>query len=239
VATIYAVGVGPGDPELLTRKAERILRQADVILAPVSNPRESSVALGTVREFLDEERQEIIIHQFPMTSDKARLIPAWQEAAALIAGRALAGKDVAFITIGDPLLYSTFIYLLRIFREEYPQIAIEIVPGISSINTSTAVAGVSLAEADERIAIIPATAGMDQVSAGLENYDTVVLLKVKPLFGEILQLLRQTGRERSTLFVERVGSDRQKVLTDYDEMLAHTPDYLSLMVVKRPENPLS
>jgi precorrin-2 methylase len=88
VATVYAVGVGPGDPELLTRKAERILRCVDVILAPVSNPSEASVALGTIREFIDEARQEIVVHQFPMTSDKAWLIPAWQEAAALIATHA-------------------------------------------------------------------------------------------------------------------------------------------------------
>lgn len=234
MATVYAVGVGPGDPELLTRKAERVLRQAGVILAPVSNPGEASVALETVREFLDEGRQEIIIHQFPMTSDRSRLIPAWQEAAALIAGRALAGKDVAFITIGDPLLYSTFIYLLRIFRESYPQIAIEIVPGISSINTSAAVACVPLAEADERIAIVPATAGMEKVIEALAAYDTVVLLKVKPLFREILEALRRMGRERCTLFVERVGSDRQKVLTDFAEISRHTPDYLSLMIVRRP-----
>jgi len=233
VATVFAVGVGPGDPELLTRKAERVLRQADVILAPVSNPGEASVALETVREFLDEGRQEIIIHQFPMTSDKSRLIPAWQEAAASIAARIAAGKDVAFITIGDPLLYSTFIYLLRIFQESYPQIAIEIVPGISSINTSAAVACVSLAEADERIAIIPATAGMDKVIEALATYDTVVLLKVKPLFGDILAVLRKMGRERSAVFVERVGGARQKVLTSLDEMAAHTPDYLSLMIVRR------
>lgn len=234
MATVYAVGVGPGDPELLTRKAERVLRQADVVLAPVSNPSEASVALETVREFLDEERQEIIIHQFPMTSDRSRLLPAWQEAAALIAERALAGKNVAFVTLGDPLLYSTFIYLLRIFRESYPQIAIEIVPGISSINTSAAVACVPLAEADERIAIIPATAGMEKVIEALATYDTVVLLKVKPLFGEILEVLRQMGRERSTLFVERVGTARQKVLTDFAEIASHAPDYLSLMIVRRP-----
>jgi precorrin-2/cobalt-factor-2 C20-methyltransferase len=233
VATIYAIGVGPGDPELLTRKAERILRQADVVLAPVSKPGEVSVALETVREFLDEGRQEIIIHQFPMTSDKSRLIPAWQGAAALITERALAGKDVAFITIGDPLLYSTFIYLLRIFRESCPQIAVEIVPGISSINTAAAVACVPLAEADERIAIIPATAGMEKVIEALAAYDTVVLLKVKPLFGEILDVLRQMGRERSTLFVERVGSARQKVLTDFAEITSHVPDYLSLMIIRR------
>ncbi len=123
MATVYAVGVGPGDPELLTRKAERILRSVDVILAPVSNPAEASVALGTIREFIDESRQEIIVHQFPMTSDRSRLIPAWQEAAALIAAHAEAGRSVAFITIGDPLFYSTFIYLLRILREQWPHTA--------------------------------------------------------------------------------------------------------------------
>lgn len=233
MATLYAVGVGPGDPELLTRKAERVLRQADVVLAPASNPGEASVALETIREFLDEGRQEIIIHQFPMTSDRSRLLPAWQEAAALIAEKVLAGRDVAFVTIGDPLLYSTFIYLLRIFRESYPQIAIEIVPGISSINTSAAVAGVPLAEADERIAIIPATAGMEKVVDALERYETVVLLKVKPVFRDILEVLRQMNRERSAVFVERVGSARQKVLTGLDEMAAHTPDYLSLMIIRR------
>jgi len=234
MATVYAVGVGPGDPELLTRKAERVLRQAAVILAPVSNPGDASVAFEIVREFLDEGRQEIIVHQFPMTSDKSRLIPAWQEAAALIADRIAAGKDVAFITIGDPLLYSTFIYLLRIFRESYPQINVEIIPGISSINTAAAVAGVPLAEAEEKLVIIPATAGISAIGAALAAYDTVVLLKVKPLFADILLLLRQTGRSESMVFVERVGSARQKVMTSISEMAEHTPDYLSLMIIRKP-----
>jgi precorrin-2/cobalt-factor-2 C20-methyltransferase len=232
VATIYAVGVGPGDPELLTRKAERILRSVDVILAPVSNPADASVALGTIREFIDESRQEIIVHQFPMTSDKSRLIPAWQEAAALIAGHAQAGRSVAFITIGDPLFYSTFIYLLRLFREQWPQLPVEIVPGISSINAAAAEAALPLVEADEKMVVIPATAGIEQIEAALATYDTVVLLKVKPLFAQILELLRATGREQSTVFVERVGSSRQKVLTDFSEIAAHSPDYLSLMIIK-------
>lgn len=234
MATLYAVGVGPGDPELLTRKAERVLRQADVILAPVSSPGDASVAFETVREFMDEGRQEIIVHQFPMTSDMSRLIPAWQEAAALIADRIAAGMDVAFITIGDPLLYSTFIYLLRIFRESYPQIAVEIIPGISSINTAAAVAGVPLAEADEKIVIIPATAGLDAILAALAAYETVVLLKVKPLYADIIELLRQTGRSESSVFVERVGSVRQKIFTSLDAMAEHVPDYLSLMIIRKP-----
>jgi precorrin-2/cobalt-factor-2 C20-methyltransferase len=232
VATVYAVGVGPGDPELLTRKAERILRSVDVILAPVSHPSEASVALETIREFIDENRQKIIVHQFPMTSDRSRLIPAWQEAAALIASHAEAGRSVAFITIGDPLFYSTFIYLLRILRETWPHIPIEIVPGISSINAAAAVAALPLVEADEKMVVIPATAGIEQIRTALETCETIVLLKVKPLFSAIIELLRAMGREKSTLFVERIGSSRQKVLTDFNEIAAHSPEYLSLMIIK-------
>jgi len=234
VANVYAVGVGPGDPELLTRKAERILRRVDVILAPVSNPAEASVALETIREFIDENRQKVIIHQFPMTSDRALLIPAWQEAAALISCHVASGRDVAFITIGDPLFYSTFIYLLRILREQWPDIRIEIVPGISSINASAAQAGIPLVESDEKMAVIPAKAGIEQIAAALIQFETVVLLKVKPLFAEILELLRRSGRERNTLFAERVGSSRQKILTDFAAISAHSPEYLSLLIVKQP-----
>ena len=232
MATVYAVGVGPGDPELLTRKAERILRSVDVILAPVSHPSEASVALETIREFIDENRQKIIVHQFPMTSDRSRLIPAWQEAAALIAAHAEAGRSVAFITIGDPLFYSTFIYLLRILRETWPQIPIEIVPGISSINAAASQAALPLVEGDEKMVVIPATAGIEQIKAALETYETVVLLKVKPLFSAIVELLRTAGREQSTVFVERVGTPRQKVLTDFGEIAAYSPDYLSLLIIK-------
>jgi len=232
VAIVYAVGVGPGDPELLTRKAERILKSADVILAPVSNPAEASVALETIREFIDESRQKIIVHQFPMTSDRARLVPAWQEAAAMMASHAEAGRSVAFITIGDPLFYSTFIYLLRLLREQWPQIQIEIVPGISSINAAAAAAALPLVEGDEKMVVIPATAGIGQIEAALKSCETVVLLKVKPLFAEIVELLRSTGREQRTVFVERVGTPREKVLTDFSEIAAHSPEYLSLLIIK-------
>lgn len=232
MAVIYAVGVSPGDPELLTRKAERILRSADVILAPVSNPSEASVALETIREFVDETRQQIIVHQFPMTSDRARLLPAWQEAAALLAEHASAGCSVAFITIGDPLFYSTFIYLLRILREQWPHIPVEIIPGISSIFASAAVAALPLVEADEKMIVIPATAGIEQIKNALDGCETVVLLKVKPLYPAILDLLKSIGREQRVVFVERVGSSRQKVLTNFAEISAHSPDYLSLMIIR-------
>ncbi|MDO9069505.1 MAG: precorrin-2 C(20)-methyltransferase [Deltaproteobacteria bacterium] len=234
MAKIYAVGVGPGDPELITRKAERILRSVDVILAPVSNPNDTSVALETISEFIDANRQQVIVHQFPMTSDKTRLVPAWQAAVALITDHVESGRSVAFITIGDPLFYSTFIYLLQILRERHPQLPVEIIPGISSINAASAEAGISLVESEEKMAVIPATAGIELIASALARFETVVILKVKPLFAEILELLLQTGRERSTVFVERVGSTRQKIITDFTEISVHSPDYLSLLIVKPP-----
>ncbi len=232
MAPVYAVGVGPGDPGLLTRSAEMIIRNADVILAPVSNPSEASVALEIIHDIIDSSRQEIITHQFPMTSDRDRLIPAWQEAATLLASHAEAGRSAVFITIGDPLLYSTFIYLMRILREQWPHIPIEIVPGITSISTAAAQAALPLVEGEETLAIIPATAGIERIAAALAHFDTVVLLKVKPLFKDIIDLLRAADRERTTVFVERVGSSRQKILTDFEDIAAHSPDYLSLMIVR-------
>ncbi len=232
MATVYAVGVGPGDPELLTRKAERILRSADVILAPASNPAEASVALEIIREFIDERRQEIIVHKFPMTADRSLLIPAWQEGAELLAAHAEAGRNIAFITIGDPLFYSTSIYLLRLLREQWPHIPMEIIPGISSINAAASVAAVPLVEGDEKMVVIPATAGTEVIEAALATCETVVLLKVKPRYGAIVELLQKAGKERQVTFVERVGSPRQKVLTDFSQIAEHTPDYLSLMIIK-------
>lgn len=232
MTTVYAVGVGPGDPELLTRKAERILKTVDVIVAPVSNPSEASVALTTIRELIDENRQQVIIHQFPMTSDQSRLLPAWLEAATIIANHAEAGRQVAFVTIGDPLFYSTFIYLLQILRKQWPHIAIEIVPGISSINASAAAAGVALVEGEEKMAVIPATAGIGQIAAAIGQFETVIVLKVKPMFADIIELIRQTGRTGRTVFVERVGSSRQVILTDFNQIVAHSPDYLSLLIIR-------
>ncbi len=237
MAVAYAVGVGPGDPELVTRKAERILRAADLIVAPVSRAGEPSVALETVRSFLDDRRQQILQLPFPMTPDRDQLVDAWRTAAGVIADNVASGRDVAFITIGDPLFYSTFIYLLGILRSEWPGVPVEIVPGITSFCASAAAGSVPLVEADECFAVIPATAGIERIIEALSRFDTVVLLKVRPLFGDILEMLRQTGRTGTTLFAERVGSERQLILTDFEQIAAHVPDYLSLMVVRRSPAP--
>jgi precorrin-2/cobalt-factor-2 C20-methyltransferase len=230
---LYAVGVGPGDPELLTRKAERILRSAAVICAPTGAADAASYALSIVEPFLDRSRQEVLTRVFPMTKEEAELLPFWEETAAEVAGRIRAGQDVAFITIGDPFLYSTFLYLYRIIREKYPEIGIEIVPGITSVGAAAAVAGVPLGLAADRLAILPATYEEAQLRQTLIDFDTVVLMKVHRVFDRVYGLLRELRLEKSAVFVRRVGSSEEEVVTDISSLVGKKLDYLSLLIVKK------
>jgi len=233
VAKIYAVGVGPGDPELLTRKAERILRQVSVICAPSANPTDSSYALSIVEEFIDRSRQEIIIQTFPMKKEQKGLEPFWENAAQQAAEFVRQGRDVAFITIGDPFLYSTFLYIYRIVREKYPDVSIEVVPGITSINAAAIAAGVPLAAASERVAIIPAAFEEQDLRRVLVDFDTIVLMKVNRVFEQVYALLQELGLEKKGVFIRRVGSGEEEVVFDLETLLGKKLDYLSLLIVKK------
>ena len=233
VATIYAVGVGPGDPELITRKAERILRSVDVICAPTGQAEAASFALSIVEPYLDRSRQRIIEQVFPMKKEEVDLLPFWREAAATVAAHARAGRSVAFITIGDPFLYSTFLYLYRIFKEEYPELPLEIVPGISSVFAAAAAAGVPLGMAADRIAILPATYESDGLRQTLRDYETVVLMKAHRRFEQIFALLEETGRLDEAVYVRRVGSVSEEVVRDLRTLVGKHLDYLSLIIVSK------
>jgi precorrin-2/cobalt-factor-2 C20-methyltransferase len=233
MAKIYAIGVGPGDPELLTRKAERILRSVPVICAPTAGPADSSYALSIIEPLLDLKRQELIIQVFPMRKNQAGLDEFWQTAAAGVVERVRRGSDVAFITIGDPFIYSTFLYIYRILREKYPDIPVEVVPGVSSINAAAIAAGIPLGQASERIAIIPAAFEEKDLLKVLSDFDTVVLMKVSRVFDGIYALLRELGLEKKCAFISRVGTAEEEVVFDLESLLGRKLDYLSMLIVKK------
>jgi precorrin-2/cobalt-factor-2 C20-methyltransferase len=233
MAKIYAIGVGPGDPELLTGKAERILRSVPVICAPTAGPVDSSYALSVIEPLLDRNRQEVIIQVFPMRKNQSGLDEYWETAAAEVAERVRRGNDVAFITIGDPFIYSTFLYIYRIFREKYPEIPVEIIPGVSSINAAAIAAGIPLGQASERIAIIPAAFEEKELRNILSNFDTVVLMKVSRVFDGVYALLKELGLERKAAFISRVGTADQEVVFDLERLLSRKLDYMSLLIVKK------
>lgn len=233
MAIIYALGVGPGDPELLTRKAERVLRSVDVICAPTGAAEAESYALSIVEEFIDRSRQEVLVQHFPMVKDQQGLDPFWEEAADQVAARIAQGKDVAFITIGDPFLYSTYLYIHRIFLAKYPDIRIEVIPGISSIHAASAASGVPLGLGGEKIAILPAAYEDDDLRRTLTEFDTVILMKVNRAFDRVYAMLKELGRERHGVFVRRVGSGEQEISFDLEALVGQKLDYLSMLIVKQ------
>ena len=151
---LYGIGVGPGDPELLTMKAARILGCVDLILAASSTKNEGSLALDIARPHLSPGA-EIISLGFPMTRSGDALRAAWEENARLVLAELEKGRDAAFLTLGDPMLYSTFAYLLRTLRGLAPDQSVTVVPGITSFQAAAAATETVLAEGSENLLVLP------------------------------------------------------------------------------------
>ena len=229
---LYGVGVGPGDPELLTVKAQRVLRQVPVIFTPQAETSRESYAFSIVRDVIDEERQEVLRGTFP-TDDAEAAGEVWQAAATTVAERLLQGQDVAFITEGDPMLYSTFSYVLESIRSNYPEIPVEIVPGVSSVMAAAASAGVPLVTHGQRLAILPAVYGIDDLREAIANYDTIVLMKVNRMLLRALANLESLGLAGRAIYVRRASTPREQVVMDIQQLSEEDLDYFSLLIIRR------
>lgn len=228
----YGVGVGPGDPELLTLKALRVLQSVPAIYYPACAPGAKSYASKIIERYVRPD-QMLTGLLFPMEKDMERLRPIWEESAATMAADLLAGRDVAFITEGDPFFYSTFVYMDRIIRRRYPQVAIEVIPAVASPMAAAARTGVPLAMVDERLAVLPATYDNGFLLRALEDFDTVVLLKVNSVMPKVMTLLEKLGLLDRAVFVERCGSPEERVVTDLRRLEGERLNYLSLVIVKK------
>ncbi|PLX78538.1 MAG: precorrin-2 C(20)-methyltransferase [Desulfuromonas sp.] len=231
--SLVAVGVGPGDPELLTLKAVKALQGADVILAPKASREGGSVAAGIVAPHLDPERQELREQLYPMRKDPAELEQFWRDAAQEVAELLAGGRRVAFVTLGDPYLYSTFLYLRRFLLEQMPKARVEVISGLSSIQAAAAAADLPLALADERVAILPATFEDGRLRQTLEQFDTVVLMKVARVFGRVKELLRELDLLQSAVYVRQVGLPQEAIWHNLDAVDEDDLHYLSLIIVKK------
>jgi len=235
IGRLYVVGVGPGDPELLTLKAVRILGQVGSICVPRGTEGGESLALSIAQKAAGLDGKEIMEAYFPMKafhSHRAELDAQWNETISMILDRLRKGIDTAFITIGDPGLYSTFFYLYDRLMEECPGLNIEIVPGISSINASAALAGVSLASGHDRIAILPASYVSD-LKKVFEQFDTVVLMKVYRVFDKVRGALADLGLLDGAVYVSRAGMADEMVSRDLNSLESQELDYFSLVIVRK------
>ena len=232
--TLYGIGVGPGDPELISLKAVRALSGISRVFAASSPKNDYSLALDIAKEHL-APGSSVALLPFPMTSDAQLLNRAWRDNARLILDILRQGEDVAFLTLGDPLIYSTFGYLARTLRELDPQARVKIIPGITSFQAAAAATGQVLCEAGENLLLV---SGLDEQATAekiLREPDNIVILKVYRNFQKLRTLLQHQGLNHNCTFVSRLGLDGEIVCRDLTAA-PEKPHYLSMLLVNKRGN---
>lgn len=236
---LIGIGVGPGDPELLTVKAVNAIHNADIIMCPASNENRPSIALSIAEPVIDKSKnQEIVKLIFPMTKDKDVLEQTWKKNAKIMAEKVLSGKNVVYLTVGDPYLYSTWIYMHKDLEKNYPKMQISVIPGIVSIFTFAAKVGISVAEGSEKVAIIPSCYDLSSVKEIAKNSETMIFLKDGRYFDKVIDVLKESGFPDDSIFA--IGQDlgteneiiRKLKLGDVNDDTL-TTKYFSILVVKR------
>jgi len=236
---LIGIGVGPGDVELLTVKAAKAIQNADIIMCPASNEDRPSIALSVVSPIIDKSlNQKIVKLIFPMTKDKDVLENTWKRNAKIMAETVLTGKNVVYLTVGDPYLYSTWIYMHKDLKENYPDMDISVIPGIVSIFTFASKVGVSIAEGAEKVAIIPSCYDLSSVKEIAKHSESMIFLKDGRYFDKVIEVLKESGFPDNSIFA--IGQDlgteneivRKMTLGEVNDS-SLTTKYFSILVVKR------
>jgi precorrin-2/cobalt-factor-2 C20-methyltransferase len=206
--TVYGIGVGPGDPELLTLKGLRLLRAAAVVAYPAPEGGDS-FARSVVAGFLAPHQIEVAI-RVPMVPERFPAQEVYDRAAAELSGHLAAGRDVAVLCQGDPFFYGSFMYLFARLAERHP---VEVVPGVSSLTACAAAARLPLAARDDALAILPGTLPEERLEARLQAAEAAAIIKLGRHFEKVRRVLarldllsRARYVERATLPNERVGA---------------------------------
>jgi precorrin-2/cobalt-factor-2 C20-methyltransferase len=232
IGTLYGLGVGPGDPELITVKAFRKLKESPVIAYPKKQKGSKSYAQKIIDVYFSANEKDMLGLVFPMTKDPAILEKKWTETVERVWEKLEEGKDVAFVTEGDPMLYSTFIHMMRLMQERHPEVPIQVIPGISSINGAASRLGIPLADGDEHVAIVPAREDYETMKKVLVENDCVIFIKVAKVIDFMVGLLKELDLLEKASVVTKVTSD-EEIIWKASELEGADLQYLTLMVVRK------
>ena len=206
IGTLYLVGTGPGDPELLTLKAARILGGIDVVAYP-QKPGEPSLSYAIAKEHLNPDAH-LLAADIPMSSERAPAQNAYDDLAGQILLQLNDGKNTAYLCEGDPLFYGSAMYLIERLGAHT---RVEIVPGITSLTATAAAIGRPLAARNDRLKILPAPLDSEVLRAELKTAEAAAIIKVGRHFDRVRELLEQTGHARNAMIVEHATSDKQRI----------------------------
>ena len=224
------IGVGPGDPELLTLKAVRALAAADVVIAPRTEKRDDSIALAIARPHLRRD-VEILELVFPMVYHAGELTEAWRENRDIIRQRLEAGQQVVFLTLGDPRFYSTYIYVFELLADS--GLPIETIPGVTAFCAIASHHGTPVVEGDDVLSVVPATISPEKLEQVLAVSDRLVLMKVSRHFEQLRESLHRHGFTDKALMVAKCGHADETV---HDDLMAVSPQevtYLSTILTRK------
>jgi precorrin-2/cobalt-factor-2 C20-methyltransferase len=231
---LYGIGIGPGDPKLLTLKAKEIIDQVDILFCPKGDEGGTSWARSIV-EATTSVPKKFVELPFPMTRNKKTLKTYWEKAARRIANEITNGKQAAFITLGDPFIYSTYIYLLETLLKTFPHIEVETIPGISAFNAAAARAQIPLVQGEERMIILPVKKDLQGLREAFETFNTVILMKVGSKLEKIMSLLSELDLLKHSVLVSRLGQPGERMIRDLSSLKKLKREgYLSLIIVKSP-----
>ena len=224
---LYGIGVGPGDSELLTLKAARILENIPVIFSPKSSKEKESIALSIVKPIIekrkDYKRLMLVEPIFPMIEDKDELEKVWSSAAEMIAQYLDSGRDVAFITLGDSSIFSTYTYVQKKLINRYE---IETVPGITSFTACAAAKNEALVEQNEILTIVPKID--DRLEHILEYSDSIVLMKASRNTSKLESVIEKKNRPKEIYSVQNCTRENEKII----EGFSNEKPYLTTTVIK-------
>ena len=231
IGTLYGLGVGPGDPELLTIKAARILGEVDLVFTAASPGNDYSIAQQIAGPHL-KPGIEVRRLNFPMVGDEATLTQAWRANAEEIAEVLKGGRSAAFLTLGDPLTYSTYGYVLPYLAEILPEGSVVTIPGITSYQMAAARDNRPLVTGLESLTIMSGVESPEKLGDLLEQTDNVAILKTYRSFEGIMGMLRKKGLLKNARLYSKVGLSDEKIHRDLENDPVTEPPYLSLMIVK-------
>lgn len=228
----YGVGVGPGDPELMTLKAARILREVDWIFCPAGSEPGAGFAERIVAPLgLPADKFRPI--SLCMSRQRGEAQQAYRGAAEAIVAQLRQGRSAAWITEGDPLFYSTFPHIADEIHRLCPEARIEIVPGVSSVQAAAARSGVPLARLDEAMAVLPAAYGLERLPALLDSCATVALVKVHSAIDPLLERIADPEKPIRGFYIEKVGTTEERSTNDLSSLRGQKLSYFSLVLLRR------